>query len=171
MRIHQLVAGLVVAGALWIGSPAQAEVCGTPHVTTLFAGQTIPAGTVNVYNDESFIYVQYAMNSPWVLSEAHVGIAGALEGIPQTKKGNPIPGRFPYSATFDPELGTYTFVIPMGSFTPDQQVVIAAHAVVTAPRELGGTQTGWGFGPEFPGANWATYIGYTVQSCGGGSPE
>ena len=152
-------------------SPARAQVCGTPRSTTLYAGQTMVAGTINIYNDASNVYVQYSLQTPWVMSDAHVAIATSLAGIPQTKTGNPIPGRFPYSATFDPEVTTYTFGIPAGSFLSGQSIVVAAHAVVHAPKSLGGSQTGWGFGPDFPGSNWATYLGYTVQACGGGSPE
>ncbi|MEA2692603.1 MAG: hypothetical protein QOJ16_1990 [Acidobacteriota bacterium] len=146
--------------------PAQA-VCGSPVVTPLYAGQTLNAGTVTVSNDASYIYVRYTTNDPWEISDAHLAVASSLAGIPQTKKGNPIPGHFAYSAIFNPEVTDYTFTIPIGSFFPGQTLYVAAHAVVQAPSGSGGTQTGWGFGPGFPGANWATYIQYTVQSCGG----
>jgi hypothetical protein len=145
--------------------PAGAQ-CGSPLVTPLYAGQTLDAGNVTVSNDANNIYVRYTTNDPWVISDAHLAIAGSLAGIPQTKKGNPIPGHFSYSAIFDPEVTDYTFTIARGSFLPGQTLYIAAHAVVQAPASSGGTQTGWGYGPGFPGANWATYIQYTVQSCG-----
>jgi hypothetical protein len=146
--------------------PAEA-VCGASLSTPLYAGQTLDAGTVMVSNDAANIYVRYTTNDPWVISDAHLAIASSLAGIPQTKKGNPIPGHFAYSAIFDPEVTDYTFTIPIGSFQPGQTLYIAAHAVVQAPASSGGTQTGWGFGPGFPGANWATYIQYSLQSCGG----
>jgi hypothetical protein len=146
--------------------PAHAQqVCGTT-VTTLLAGQTIPAGTVTVYNDATFIYVHYSLYSPWLLSETHVSVAPSVPEIPQTKTGNPIPGRFSYNATHDPELTHYLVAIPLGSFLPGQTVIVAAHAALNAPKEAGGSQTGWGSGPDFPGKNWATYIRYTVVGCG-----
>jgi len=151
--------------AAW-ATPAQA-VCGSSSSTPLYAGQTLDAGTVTVTNDAANIYVRYMTNDPWVISDAHLAIASSLAGIPQTHKGNPIPGHFAYSAIFDPEVTDYTFTIPLGSFLPGQTVYIAAHAIVQAPAGSGGTQTGWGFGPGFPGANWATYIQYPIQSCGG----
>jgi hypothetical protein len=147
-------------------APAQAQ-CGTAQVTPLYAGQTIYSGTVTVSNDALNFYVRYTTTSPWVISEAHLAIADSLAGIPQTKKGNPIPGHFSNSAIFDPEVTDYTFTVPRGATSVGQTVYIAAHAVVQAPSSQGGTQTGWGFGPGFPGANWATYFQYTVQSCGG----
>jgi hypothetical protein len=145
--------------------PAEAQ-CGSPLVTPLYAGQTLDAGNVTVSNDANSIYVRYTTNVPWMISDAHLAIASSLAGIPQTKRGNPIPGHFSYSAIFDPEVTDYTFTIARGSFLPGQTLYIAAHAVVQAPASSGGTQTGWGYGPGFPGANWATYIQYTVQSCG-----
>ncbi len=153
---------LVLAAA-----PAQAQACGTPLVTPLYAGQTLDAGNVTVSNDAINIYVEYSTNDPWVISEAHLAIADSLAGIPQTKKGNPIPGHFSNSAIFDPEVTDYTFTVPRGNFFVGETLYIGAHAIVQAPASSGGTQTGWGFGPGFPGANWATYLQYTVQPCGG----
>ncbi|HZF11040.1 MAG TPA: hypothetical protein VFE33_19800 [Thermoanaerobaculia bacterium] len=156
-----LTLALLVVGSV----PAQA-LCGVARDFTLFAGQTLDAGTVTVSNDAVNIYVTYTTNDPWVLNDAHLALASSLDGIPQTHRGNPIPGHFAYSVVFDPEVTSYTFTIPRGSFAPGQTVYIAAHAIVQAPAGSGGTQTGWGFGPGFPGANWATYIQYAVQSCG-----
>lgn len=163
-----LLLAAAVLPAAW-GAPAQAQCNTSPTVVTLFAGRTMNAGTVTVTNDASNLYVTYATTSPWELTEAHLAVADTLAGIPQTQKGNPIPGRFAYSATFDPEVTAFTFTIPLGSFSPGQTLFIAAHAVVLTPSSSsgGGTQTGWGNGDGFPGANWATYFRYTVQSCGG----
>jgi hypothetical protein len=170
----KLALGLVAIGVcLGAAAPAQAQVCGVPMSTTLVAGQTMSAGTVSVYNDAANLYIRYTLTSPWVMSDAHAAVATTLAGLPQTKTGNPIPGRFSYSATFDPEVTSYTFGVPMaGNFTAGQVVFIAAHAGVQAPRAYGGAQTGWGQGSDFPGSNWAMYLNYQVQSCGGGgSPE
>ena len=169
-RLCQLMPGAAVIGLLvFSAAPASAQTCGTMASTPLVAGQNFVAGTIWISNDAQNIYVQYNTDSPWVMSDAHASVATALAGIPQTKTNNPIPGRFAYSATFDPEVTSYTFVVPMaGSFATGQTVFIAAHALVQAPKAFGGSQTGWGFGPAFAGANWATYVNYTVQSCGGG---
>jgi len=157
-----LLLSTLVLFAAWT-APAQATLCGTSTNVTLFAGQTINAGSVTVSNDANFIYVEYATTAPWQLIEAHLAIASTLDGIPQTHKGNPIPGRFPYTASFNPEVSDYVFAIPLGTFNPGQSLFIAAHAVVVGS----GSETGWGAGPGFPGANWATYFQYTVQGCGG----
>lgn len=166
-----LVGAAVMAAVSISGRPAeaQASACGTPTSTTLVAGQHYVAGTISVSNDANYLYVTYTSDSPWLLSEAHAAVAGTLEEIPQSRAGNPIPGRFAYSATFDPEVSTYTFGIPIaGVFTAGQTLYVAAHSVVQAPRDQGGSQTAWGEGPSFRGNNWAMYLNYTVQSCDGG---
>jgi hypothetical protein len=160
-----LLLACVLVLASW-AAPAQAQICGTPETVTLVAGQHIDSGLVIVSNDANFIYVEYATNDPWSLIEAHLAIADSLGGIPQTKKGNPIPGRFPYSATFNPEVTDYIFTVPIGGFTAGESLYIAAHGVVVS--SAGGSETAWGAGIGFPGANWATYLQYTVQSCSGG---
>jgi hypothetical protein len=155
----------VVTLLLVSSSAARAQVCGA-WSTPLLAGQTIPAGTVTVYNDASKIYVHYSATAPWLLGEVHVAVADSLAAIPQTKRGNPIPGRFAYSASFAAGITEYMVAIPrVGALAAAPQIVVAAHAVVHAPENEGGTQTGWGFGFGFPGSNWATYLAYSVNNC------
>lgn len=165
----RLLVGVCALSAIAMATPAAAQVCGSPATTSLIAGQHFTAGTISIYNDATNIYVTYTTNAPWVMSDAHVAIANALAGIPQTRAGNPIPGRFAYSATFDPEVTTYTVGIPYaGVYAEGQNLFVAAHAMVQAPRDQGGSQTGWASGPGFPGNNWAMYVNFTLQSCGGG---
>lgn len=47
---------------------------------------------------------------PYVIDEAHIHFAGSESGIPQTEKGNPIPGQFEYNV---PVNGKSTFEIPV----------------------------------------------------------
>lgn len=166
-QVRQCVLGLAVALGVGFAVPADAQSC-TPVSTPLVAGQHFQAGTISITNDASYLYVSYNTNSPWTISEAHAAVASTLEGLPQTRAGNPMPGRFAYSATFDADVTNHVFTIALGSIVPGQTIFVAAHAVVNAPREEGGSQTGWGFGPNFPGRNWATYVNYTVQDCSGG---
>jgi len=165
MNIHrQFTMALGVVTLLLVSSSAaRAQVCGASS-TPLLAGQRIPAGTVTTYIDASNIYVHYSATAPWLLGEVHVAVADSLAGIPQTKRGNPIPGRFAYSASFAPGITEYIVVIPrVAAVAAADQIVVAAHAVVQAPKNAGGTQTGWGFGFDFPGSNWATYLVYSVN--------
>jgi hypothetical protein len=127
---------------------------GDPFVTTLFAGQDIPVGTVSVWNDEVELHVTYNTTGGWVMTETHLAVATSLTGIPQTKKGNPIPGKFPYQCCYDEggsewvfqikedgdedavcdAVGTdllteITYTIPF-TWDPCTELYIAAHAVV-----------------------------------------
>jgi hypothetical protein len=101
---------------------------GDPFVTTLFAGQDIDVGTVSVWNDEDYLYVEYVVDTEyWCLTETHLHVAIPPENIPQ-KKGNPIPGKFDYKSEHDC-VTNYTYEIPL-TWAPDTQLSIAAHAVV-----------------------------------------
>ena len=120
-------------------------------------------GTVSVWNDGSTLYVKYKTIGDWELTETHVAVNTSLADIPQTKKGNPKVGHFPYKMTHDPSVTDYTYQIDL-IWAPGTNVTIAAHAVVqngcqeeTAWADCGGPNA------KFPGNNWATYFTYIVQ--------
>ncbi|MHC4754271.1 MAG: hypothetical protein ACYTBP_03930 [Planctomycetota bacterium] len=149
------------------------DICGGPNDVILCAGQDIPVGTISVKNDANYLYVTYNTDGDWYLVETHLAVATDLNDIPQTKKGNPIPGRFADSNDHDPDdkVKTFTYTIDLSSLDGDV-VIIAAHAVVEnvlteEPLEIL-EETAWGDGCEgtsFPGKNWATYFIYTVLPC------
>lgn len=98
----------------------------------LCAGQHTNIGTVTVSNDDANLYVVFTIVEPgWYLEETHVAVGLAEDDIPQTKKGNPIPGQFPYTCeTHDPMATTCTAVIPLGDWCYPSEIFIAAHAAV-----------------------------------------
>jgi hypothetical protein len=167
---------LLLSAAPALATTGQA--CGTPTVTTLFAGQTINAGSVSVSNDATNLYVEYTTVNGWRLSETHLAIATTLAGIPQTKSGNPKVGNFPYKRTYSPTVTSDVYVFALDQLAVSlgldrftcgvSSFVVAAHAVVVKLDGGGnviGQETGWGNGSGFPGANWAMYFNYTVQCC------
>ena len=174
---------LVAASLTSFGRAASAahligvDECGTPTVVTLFAGQTIDAGTVTIANDENYLYVTFSTSNGWLLSETHLHVADSLAGIPQTKKGNPKVGNFAYQSTHDPEVTEYTWVIAKADLSLDgnNSLVIAAHAVVVKYDEAGNqiaNETGWGDGDRFVDrGSWATYVVHTWQACDGAAEE
>jgi len=134
-----------------------------PVVHTLWAGQHINAGTVTVWSTEETLFVRYDMAENWWLEETHAHVAQTLKGIPQTKKGNPIPGQFEFKDDWDPRVKTCTYAIPVRTgWEPPVCLYIATHAV--AVEMVNGTvkqrQTGWAGDREFPGKNWALYFKY-----------
>lgn len=101
-----------------------------PFTTDLLAGQNNDVGEVQVWNDAENLYITYVIDAPgWFLTETHLHVACSEGEIPQTKKGNPIPGQFEYSAEHD-YLTEYPLdPIPLSSIECCIPF-IAAHAVV-----------------------------------------
>jgi hypothetical protein len=174
MKTFAIAVALALVGA---AAPASAEICGTPQVVTLFAGQTIDAGTVTVSNDENNLYVTFSSTNGWLLSETHLHVADSLAGIPTNKKGNPKIGNFTYQTSYEPPVTEDTYVIPYASLSVDdnRSVTIAAHAVVVQLDGSGNiieSETGWADGENFVDrGSWATYFQYQWQLCNGGKGD
>ena len=81
-----------------------------------------------------------------------------LTEIPQTKKGNPIPGKFEFSEEFITPVTEHEFEKSLDELECDA-VSIAAHAVVFN-TVTGEEETAWADtqGLLFPGKNWAMYF-------------
>ncbi len=144
-----LILGLVLTGCLLsnVGQVPATEQSGiayltkgTPKEIKLYAGQHIDVGTVTVSDDGTDLTVTYNTTDGWVMTETHLAIAGSLEGIPQTGKGNPIPGKFEHSMDHDPAVTVYTYTIPI-TWEPCIELSIAAHAVVVEQLTDGGCAT------------------------------
>ena len=155
-----IVAMLVLTAITAIPGIAHTE--NDPYTVTLWAGQNIDVGTVSVWNDGENLYVKYETTDDWYFTETHLHVATALENIPQTKKGNPIPGHFDYPIEYDSPVQENTNVINLEDcgFEVGDELYIAAHAVV---QKVVQEETAWGAGDEFPGNNWAMYFTYVVQ--------
>jgi len=114
--------------------PALAHIESNPFITDLTAGGGNPksaekVGVVNVWNDCDYLYVQFDTNfSGECMTETHVHVADSLDGIPQTKSGNPIPGQFEWSEPHGCVLEK-TYTIPLTWATGDE-LYIAAHAAL-----------------------------------------
>ena len=128
----------------------------------------IDAGDVDVWYDCTHLYVKYTTTPGWCITETHLHVAGDEADIPQTKKGNPIPGHFSYSTDHDPCETEVVYTIPRDGLSGN--VYIAAHAVVCeatyencVPICTCDCETAWGEGTEFANdRGWAMYIPYTI---------
>lgn len=137
---------------------------------TLYAGQTINAGSVCVSVDGDNLDVAYTTTGGWQLDAAHLWIGDSLSTMPQTKTGNPQIGQFPYKSGDITGATSYLFAIPLSSLSAGTDLCghtfdIAAHAALRKADGSGGyeTQTGWGDGTQINGrGSWATYFTYTV---------
>lgn len=138
----------------------------------LIAGQSIDAGTVSMEVVGSDLIVTYSTNGGWSLSETHVWVGSSLTTMPQTRKGTPKIGNFPYN---DGNLGNVTshsVSIPLndvGFSCPnlDTTYYVAAHAVVvqTSGGEVLESETAWSAGDRFVEKGmWGTFTSI-VLSC------
>jgi hypothetical protein len=146
--------------------------CGLVSSVTLFAGRTIDVGAVVIANDGERLCVTYNTTGTWFLTENHLDIALTPGEIPQTNSGNPRPGQFSYSHILTTPVQTdeHCFTLAELGYEPGAVLYIAAHSKVVR-MENGRTvqsESAWGDGIPFPGANWATYMEHTIQTCGGG---
>jgi Ca-activated chloride channel family protein len=150
----------------------QAYITVHPFVTDLIAGgggpeskSAIDVGEVIIWtNDPDFLYITYETTDGWEMTETHLHVAAILDGIPQTKKFNPIPGHFDYIEYHDPAVQTYTIAIPW-TWDPGTTLYIAAHAEVQKIIRLDDCEnpiyqeeTAWGEGLRFNEKNWAMYF-------------
>jgi hypothetical protein len=117
--------------------------CVLPDCTTdLIAGGGNPAsaenvGEVSLFDNGDGTYdVTYHTTGDWYINEVHLQLACNSGDIPQTKNGNPIPGKFAYT---DSGLSTQTYTFEdVEPLDGDGQpatcsadcLVVAAHAVV-----------------------------------------
>lgn len=143
--------------------------CGEPTIVTLFAGQHIDTGTVTVRNDSGNLYVTFTTQNGWKMVESHLAVTTSLSLIPQTPKGNPKIGLFPFKRSYNPAVVSDEYVISLDQYGYVEGTVlyIAAHAALV--KVINGvvvqSETGWGNGTGFPGNNWAMYFTYIVQAC------
>ena len=144
---------------------------------TLFAGQTIDAGMVCVTVNGNDLDITYTTTNGWTLSETHLWVGSNIGDMPQTRKGNPIPGQFPYVSGNITGATSYTSSVSLSSIGfvcpgDDQNFLMAAHASVSRDNGDGTyqTETGWSDGGRITErGNWATLSTVTLTcDCGGG---
>ncbi|MBE9505582.1 MAG: hypothetical protein IMY84_02095 [Chloroflexi bacterium] len=152
---------LSFALVLALSVPMMAAADEEPSVGDLMAGKDTLVGSVQVSNDGWNLYVQYVVDAEgWAMTEAHLAVAPSLGDIPQTKKGNPKVGLFPYCEEFEEPVTEWEVTIPLGDLEAGDRLFIAAHAALIGPE--GEDESAWAFGRGFPWRNWATYFVYGV---------
>lgn len=119
----------------------------------------IVVGEVTVESDGNSLVVTIATDDPWVLGETHVAVASDCAYIPQTKKGNARPGKFPYESGEE---------IPM-ALEDGETIYIAAQAVVTTTITVDGVdltreESAWGEGEDLPGNDWSMCFPFTYEA-------
>ncbi|MEO6582685.1 MAG: hypothetical protein ABIO05_00080, partial [Ferruginibacter sp.] len=154
--------------------------CGTPQVDPLTAGQTIPAGSVIIENDENNVYVTYQTSGDWKLQEVHLSVDCNTNGdCTQAKSSDLAPGKFPYKMIFNAGTSgfcaadglpvTYTFTIPKTALGSCTCFCVYPHAVVVrcSSGSVAETQTAWGgYVSRITNGKWYGGTNYCLQQCG-----
>jgi hypothetical protein len=138
---------------------------------TLYAGQHIDAGTLNVRVDGDDLVLTYQTQFGWEILETHLWVGSSLTTLPTTTRGNPQVGLFPYKASFDAPTTTYAVRIALsdlGFACPSDPATyqVAAHASVRLPKGDGTYQqeTAWANGTRLvESGSWATAFSFDTS--------
>ena len=147
----------------------------------LYADQDWQVGNVSVWHTSDSLCVKYELypsvtSDGWGITETHLAIYDSESEIPQTKKGNPIPGQFPYGDEDLPGVSSspvYCFSFSDLDVECGDTLAMAAHAIIEkevcemVDAQLVCTiykETAWRAGiPFVDKGNWATYFNYEIQ--------
>jgi hypothetical protein len=134
----------------------------------LISGQHTTAGEVKVTSNDTIITVTFTTTGDFKIKATHLYV-GTCEGVPVSRKGNAVPGRFPYKATHN-NVTTYTYTIPVSAIGLNNCGCIAAHAELVRVNSNGcgyNTSTGWGEGVPVTStqSNWAMKFDYCAEPC------
>jgi hypothetical protein len=134
MRIkHAIPIAAAAAITFGLASVSSAEAAATPiGQFDLIAGQNVDVGDVIVSIEDDNLTVEYQLADGWLMTASHLAVGDELSDLPVNSKGNPVPGSYPYSESYDPAVSGYVFAIPLDdiNLTLGEQLYIAAHAVV-----------------------------------------
>ena len=142
-------------------SSAKALVGGV-DVYTLFAGQSIEAGTVSIWRDSSKLYVKYDVTSAFAIAETHVWVGTDLATLPTSNKpdeqGAPVPGQFDYKASYSPTVSTVTLSIDFKASWEGKSLYIFTHAKLLYADNVSKEETGWAGDNSLDISRWNFYI-------------
>ena len=140
---------------------------------TLFAGQTLDAGTVAVWNSTKKLMVQVEPTDGWKIAEVQIYVGYPdVDPIP-AKKGNPVLGKFPYKQAYENPALLHTLTLDLkddlgfswGSQYYDRRApALAVHVDLVKLDDAGVVireEGAWAFGPyEFEGSQWGWWTTY-----------
>ncbi|WP_141733932.1 hypothetical protein [Oligoflexus tunisiensis] len=130
----------------------------------LLGAKTIVAGKVCTAVENDTLKVVYSTLNGWTLEDMHFWVGTDLLKLPATKKGNPIPGQFPYKQAAPSGATSSEFIVPLASLgidpasCSDTVLHAVAHADIYKKLAKGSQREGaYGAGPRIlDKGNWAT---------------
>lgn len=151
-----------------LGARLREDACGS-NSWTIWAGQTINAGTLTVENNATTLFVTYTGNEGVCFQTLHLWVGSDMTTIPMAGNGAPIPGKFPYSFNAAGS-NSYTFEIPLSSIAGwngcgQTTFNVVAHAEVDMNCDGSSDETGFGGDKSGTGPRWWFYASYGVACC------
>jgi hypothetical protein len=144
----------------------------------LLTEDAMVVGNVNVANSETTLMVTITTSGGWTLENVRWAVGTELRHIPQTRNGEPIPGRFPIHRKPGADSTVETWRLPL-IVEPDTVLTFAVNADVKIkapkdgkdapdPAHQGDDEncvvaSSWGEGTPFPRMRGSMYFTYTVQ--------
>lgn len=95
-----------------------------PQTYFFYAGQHYKAGEVEIWKAGDSLFVQCNMMNGWEATGSHLNVQ--LTGY----TGAPAFGLFPYTASFDPAVGTFMYNVPWNPAWDGMELNISLHADV-----------------------------------------
>jgi hypothetical protein len=96
-----------------------------PSKFYFYAAQHYRVGEVEIWKDNSFLYVEINMDAPYEMAQSHLNVK--LTGY----SGSPSFGLFPYTMSHNPRVtGSYLYQIPWQSAWDNNELNIALHGEV-----------------------------------------
>jgi hypothetical protein len=174
-RLIPILAVLMLCTTLVSAQTATGAAYGGPglYSMTLYADQTIDAGTVSVWNSPKKLILQVETSDDWKIVEAQI-YAGYPEVDPiPTRRGNPVLGKFPFKQAYENPVSRHTLTLDLkedlgfswGSQYRDLRTpALAVHVDLVILDESGVVireEGAWAFGPyEFEGSQWGWWTTY-----------
>lgn len=135
------------------------------HVTTIYAGRTIDAGSVTVSNTATDLVVVVAGSGDWLVGAVH--LYAGTGPVPTNAAGHPAPGRFPHHQDFGAApVGSTVLTVPLADLGVgcDDTLNVAVHTEMV--RVVDGVvvaeETGWAYGPTPHQRAWGWSFTYTI---------
>ncbi|RPH41248.1 MAG: hypothetical protein EHM91_10315, partial [Planctomycetota bacterium] len=145
----------------------------------LLTDDAMVVGNVNVANSETALMVTLTTSAGWTFEKVRWAVGTELRHIPQTKGGEPIPGRFPLQRHSQAGATRETWRLPL-IVEPGTVLTFAVNADVKfkAPKDDKSAPdpahegddencivaSSWGEGTPFPKMKGAMSFTYTVQA-------
>ena len=105
------------------------ETTETPTTYYLYAAQQYLVGDISVNKNTTHLFIEFQLYDDYIMTELHVHISSSLEDIPLAN-GNPIPGLFDYKRNYNQGVTEYRYILEWMDSWNEQDLYIAAHAVV-----------------------------------------